>query len=297
MTLPAASAASVTKLAPSAILHLVARDDYLAVRGRQERLLPAMDTRVAGVVGVGEDVPVVQPDEIEREPLVVRDEMVALKRTATSLQHEPLPLERRGDLRDGGGASDEGATEIECQHERCCHHDEGGTGVGPLRGEERCRYSDCADPGQREDQGRHLRRPRKHRQARGRGRHPEARTPHRLEQLRPTVAPTESAKRPRIQTPLPRQPSAAHDRPTAPEKQHDRQRLVAVEADDTQREQAHEAQQREQGRDDRVAVDPHLPNVQWGRSSGHLAREHRWARAGRMLVAIALANRTARLDR
>ena len=69
-----------------------------------------MDTRVAGLVG--EDVPIVQPDKIEREPLVVSDEMVVLKRTTTSLQHEPLPLERRGNLRDGGGASDEGATEI-----------------------------------------------------------------------------------------------------------------------------------------------------------------------------------------
>ena len=58
-----------------------------------------------------------------------------------------LPLERRGNLRDGGGASDEGATEIECQHKRCCHHDEGGTGVGPVRGEERGRYAGYADPG------------------------------------------------------------------------------------------------------------------------------------------------------
>ncbi|WP_419161004.1 hypothetical protein [Candidatus Palauibacter sp.] len=60
------------------ILHLVARDYYLAVRGRQERLLSAMDIRVAGLVG--EDVPVLQPDEIEGEPLVVGDDVVVGRR-------------------------------------------------------------------------------------------------------------------------------------------------------------------------------------------------------------------------
>ena len=164
-------------------------------------------------------------------------------------------------MHDGRGASDERTTEIKCQHQRSCHHDEGGAGVGPVRGEERGRYSEYADPGQREDQGRHLRRPGKHREARGRGGRPEARTSHRLEKLRPTVARTKSPQRYQVETPLPRQPDSAHDRPTAPEQQHDRRRLVAIQTDETQGQQAHEAQQREQGRDERVGPDARLPTI------------------------------------
>ena len=66
------------------ILHLVVCDDHRTVCGRHQRLLPAVDRRIARLVG--EDPAAVQPDEIESESLIVGHEMVVLKGTLTALQ-------------------------------------------------------------------------------------------------------------------------------------------------------------------------------------------------------------------
>ena len=244
------------------VFEVVAGDDHRAVRGRHQRLLPAMDRRIriARIAWIRENPATFQPDEIEGEPLVVGREMVALQRTVTALQHEPLPLERWSDLYCGGRSPDKGAAEIECQDQGARRHDEGGPGVRPARNEEGCRDPKQADADHYPEQGGQLRRPGKNRTTRDGGRRPEARPPHRLEEVGPILPSpksTKSPQQPRMKTPLPRQPDSARDRPDGAEQQHQRERLVAVETNETEGEQSRETQQRQQGRDDCVGVFPH----------------------------------------
>ena len=216
-----------------------------------------MDGRVRIARLAGENPAAFQPDEIEGEPLVVGGEMVALEGTLTALEHEPLPLERWGDPHGGGRSPNNGATKIECQDQGARRHHEGGPGVDPARDEEGCRDPKQADANRSGEQGCQLRRPGEDRHARDGGCRPEARPPRRLEQLGPILAAKKSPQQPRMETPLSHQPDAAPGCPDAAEQQHQRERLVAVETDQTEGEQDSETQQRQQGRDDCVGVFPH----------------------------------------
>ena len=178
------------------VFHPVAGDDHRAVRGRHQRLLPAMDGRVRIARLAGENPAAFQPDEIEGEPLVVGGEMVALEGTLTALEHEPLPLERWGDPHGGGRSPNNGATKIECQDQGARRHHEGGPGVGPARDEEGCCDPKQADANRSGEQGCQLRRPGEDRHARDGGCRPEARPPRRLEQLGPILAAKKSRSSP-----------------------------------------------------------------------------------------------------
>ena len=139
------------------ILHSVAGDDYRTVRGRHQRLLPAIHSRIRIARLAGENPAAFQPDEIESEALVVGREMVALQGTATALEHEPLARERWSDPYCGGRSPDKGATEIECQDQSARHHDEGGPGVRPARDEKGCRDPKQTDADRYGEQGCQLR--------------------------------------------------------------------------------------------------------------------------------------------
>ena len=234
------------------VLHVVPGVDHHAVRRRQQRLLPAEHGRVAvqPQPPVGEDPALLQTNQIQGVVLVVRREVVILQGTASALHHQPLPRERRGDPDGRDRPSDEGASEIDQQNRGAGRHDDGGTGVGSDRDEERRRDPQHGHGREEHDERRHLGRPREDRQTRHRRRGPEARAPGRLEERRPILALAKSEQQSPVQTAPPHPPDAADDRPAEPEQQHVGQRVMVVAAIETQGEQPRESQPREQRRDD-----------------------------------------------
>lgn len=134
--------------------------------------------------------------------------------------------------------------------------DESGAGVRTVRRQERSHGPKQGSPAEKDDQRRHLRRPGKGRQARERGRGAEGRAPRRLKEVeaaRSVAAVTEEAP---VQPPHPRKPRAGDERPAAAEQEHDRELLVAVEANQAEAAETGEAEQREELREEPVGPLP-----------------------------------------
>lgn len=135
--------------------------------------------------------------------------------------------------------------------------DECGADIRTVRHQERSRDPKQRSLAEKDDQRRHLRRPRNDRQAHDRGRRAEGCAARRLKQVaaaRSVAAVTEEAP---VQPPLPREPRVSDKPPAATEQEHDRERLVAVETDQAEGEETAEPEQREERREESVGPLPH----------------------------------------